>query len=356
MITHAQKQTFAEQGYLIVQGVLDVARDIDPFKEDYVRYLDTLAHIFIAKTCPNLAAFYPAQPFPDRFATLLGCSGSRVLHHLDPSLNLFLPDYRWRKDLPSAQRPELFRLMRSERLLNALEILIGAEISVSPAHHLNLKLAQRQLELAARIAAAAVQVPPDRNPMWGFHVGRTDWHSDAWYGFPDAYSSRIVNAWIPLTPSTLENGCLLVSPGSHRLSPERRIADERVIARATALPVKPGDVIFLHNNILHASADNRTDREIRWAFNLRYLPTGEPTGRPFLPGFVARSRVAPERELHDPALWSSMWCAALEFISKRGPPPNSGRTIEESKRITARWQAATHDHADWLTIDTKFGN
>ena len=203
------------------------------------------------------------------------------------------------------------------------------------------------------MAVAAGQEPPDHDPLWKFHVGRTDWHTDAAFGFPDAFSSRIVNVWIPLTPSTLENGCLLVSPGSHLLKPERRVT-EHAVARATPLPVDPGDVIFLDNNILHASAGNRTGKEIRWAFNFRYLPTGEATGRPFLPGFVARSRIAPERELHDPALWSGMWFAALEFLSKRGLPPESGLTLDESRRITARWQRATHDYADWLAIETKF--
>ena len=89
---------------------------------------------------------------------------------------------------------------------------------------------------------------------------------------------------------------------------------------AVPLPAAPGDVIFLDNNVLHGALPNRSTDDIRWAFNFRYLPTGEPTGRPFLPEFVARSRLAPERELRDPQLWSDIWRAALDFLSMNPPP------------------------------------
>lgn len=353
-ITRQQRDQYDEQGYLVVRGLLDVAADVEPCRDGYIAYLDTLTEIFLAETRLDLKADFRTLPFPQRFAILLGCSGGSVLQHLDPTLAMFVPDHKWRADLPSAQRPELFRLIRSERLLDALETLIGPEISVSPVHHVNLKLPQRERQLAGKIAAAAERNTPFRNPLWRFHVGtQPAWHTDAGYGFPDSYSSRIVNAWIPLTRATPENSCLQISPGSHRLHPETIIKTESVLRNAIPLPVEPGDVIFLDNNMAHTSLDNDASVDFRWAFNIRYLPTGQPTGRPFLPSFVARSRSAPERELQDPFLWSAMWREALAFLSRNPIPPNLGKAPGEAEAITARWHAATRDHADWLNLKSQ---
>ena len=353
MITDQQKEEFADQGYLVVRGVLDVGVDIEPFKQAYIGYLDTLADIYMGETRPGLRANFAARPFGERFAICLGCSGGTVLQHLDPSLNVLLPGYRLRSDLPSAQRPELFSLMCNERLLHAVERFTGPEITTSPIYHVNLKLPQPYLQLSAKAAVAAGHDSPVVNPLWRFNVGdKASWHSDAAFGLPDALSSRIVNAWIPVTSATMENSCLVVSPASHRLTPERVIASQSVIEKAVALPAEPGDVIFLDNNLAHTALSNTTANQIRWAFNFRYLPTGEPTGRPFLPSFVARSRSAPERELRDPELWSRMWRAALERVSRNPIDPTFGHGADEAEKITARWHAATRNPSDWLNIGT----
>ena len=121
MIPANQRRQFDEQGYLLARGILDVETDINSFRDAYVGYLDTLAKFFVVPSNPDLHAAYSAQSFPDRFATLLGCSGGSVLQHLDPSLSIFVPGYQRRKELPSAQRPELFQLMRNDRLLDAMK-------------------------------------------------------------------------------------------------------------------------------------------------------------------------------------------------------------------------------------------
>ena len=353
-ITRQQRDAFDELGYLVVRGLLDVAQDIEPCMAGYIGYLDTLTEIFLAETKLALREDLRTLPFPHRFAILLGCSGGSVLQHLDPTLAMLVPEHKWRGDLPSAQRPELFRLIRSERLLDALEVLVGPEITVSPVHHVNLKLPQKQRQLAGRFANAAEREAPHRNELWRFHVGtQPAWHTDAAYGLPDSYRSRIVNAWIPLTPATPENSCLQVSPGSHRLKPEPVVASESVTHNAVPLPAQPGDVIFLDNNLAHTSLDNDASVDFRWAFNIRYLPTGQPTGRPFMPAFVARSRSAPQSELHDPVLWSGMWREALEFLSRNPVPLDLGQAPGEAEAITARWHAVTRDHADWLNLKGK---
>jgi hypothetical protein len=54
----------------------------------------------------------------------------------------------------------------------------------------------------------------------------------------------------------------------------------------------------------HSSLENRSDG-IRWSFDLRYQPPGQPTGRDEFPSFVARSRQNPVTVDH--AAWVEMW-------------------------------------------------
>jgi ectoine hydroxylase-related dioxygenase (phytanoyl-CoA dioxygenase family) len=349
-ISSQQREEYNQQGFVIVRGVFDVARDIEPFKRAYIGFLDSLGEIFLRDTNPDELERYRARSFAERFAVLLGSSSGRVLQHIDPSLSPFMPGLRRRTDLPSAQRPELFHLMRNERLLDHVEGFVGSEITVSPNHHFNLKLGRRHLALAMEMAAHGNRPSPRTAPLWDFHVGHTEvWHSDAAFGLPDAHKSQVINAWIPLTPATLDNGCLLVSPGSHRIEPQRVIRSESVISKRRPLTVEPGDVIFLDNNLAHNALENTTDDDFRWALSFRYLPTGQATGRPFLPEFVARSRIAPERELRDADLWREMWRGALNYLSNHPLSPQQ-YTPEQAQAITARWRERTANYGDWLNL------
>jgi phytanoyl-CoA hydroxylase len=71
-----------------------------------------------------------------------------------------------------------------------------------------------------------------------------DWHLDFPHDHPVA---PLVNVGIYLDPATVQNGCLVVVPGSHRFPPRR--------LEPVGLPiaVDAGDVICHTNNILHYS-------------------------------------------------------------------------------------------------------
>ena len=71
--------------------------------------------------------------------------------------------------------------------------------------------------------------------------------------------------------------------------------------------MQAGSVLFMHRRTMHCSYDNKTQDEVRWSFDLRYHPVGQPSGRPVFPDFVARSRANPESELRDPAAWAQLW-------------------------------------------------
>ncbi len=347
-----QRQRFADQGYLVMPGLLDVETDIAPVKQSYIQYLDRLADIYMGETNPDLRADFAARPFAERFAILLGCSGGTVLPHLDPTLSIYRPGFRWRPDLPSAQIPALFWLMRNETLLDAVESLIGPEIDAPPNYHINLKLARRHLDLARTVARSSSQENPDRLQFWDFHVANTRWHMDAAYVLPNARDNSMVNAWIPLTDTPEESSCLLVVPGSHRNPILFDPIPDSEVANAVALPAVPGDVVFFHNRMLHGATANRTDRDYRWAFNFRYLPIGQTSGTVFLPSFVARSRALPERELRDPLLWSQMWRGGLEYAAINLMPlrPNHTFSQADADAVVAHWRAKISEPADWLRL------
>ena len=288
MIAQENMQQFREEGYLVVRDLLVPERDLEPLRKAYINLLDALAYVFLDEANPSAELpLYNGLSFPDRFAILLGSSGGAVLDHIDPVLNIFNNDFQRRKDLPSAQIPEIFYLMRHPNLLDVIEGLIGPEIYASPNYHLNLKLAQKHIELAQDTAMKAKRKDPISGQWHQFNIGRTGWHSDASAGYRDSHESKIVTAWVPMTEATVENSCLLVVPGSHKKGVRYGPLPEAITNKKIPIIASPGDVIFFDNKLIHSASANETADRIRWAFNFRYLPIGEPTGRPFLPGFVA---------------------------------------------------------------------
>lgn len=96
----------------------------------------------------------------------------------------------------------------------------------------------------------------------------TGWHQDIRYW---AFQRpELISVWISLVPETLQNGCLRVIPGSHRMHIDRSRFDAELFFRsdlpenqtviATAIPVllDPGDVLFFHCKLLHAASRNHT--------------------------------------------------------------------------------------------------
>lgn len=110
------------------------------------------------------------------------------------------------------------------------------------------------------------------------------WHQDATYW--GLSSSDVVTAWIALTPSTTETGCLRVVPGSqsrqlaHRdtfdgnnlLSRGQEIAANVDDAEAVDIVLAPGQMSLHHVLIVHGSQPNR-GADWRIGFTARYIPT-----------------------------------------------------------------------------------
>ncbi len=150
-------------------------------------------------------------------------------------------------------------LARSERLVRAVEALLGGEV-----YHYHSKITMKR---------------PGGGGTWVWHQDYGYWYSNGCLR-PD-----MLTVAIPLTPNTSANGCLNVLAGSHLMGrlnhgfvgkqtgadPDRVAAAEEKLVRV-AFEAVPGDVMFFHSNTLHTSAPNQSDVDrhlLLVAFNVR---------------------------------------------------------------------------------------
>jgi chlorinating enzyme len=108
------------------------------------------------------------------------------------------------------------------------------------------------------------------------------WHQDgAYWGLNPP---KVATAWIALSPSTLENGCMQVMPGTQKMQlPQREtyaldnalsrgqeIALEVDEAKAVAMTLDAGQMSLHHIGIAHGSKANRSDQP-RIGIAVRYI-------------------------------------------------------------------------------------
>ncbi|MGE0239501.1 MAG: phytanoyl-CoA dioxygenase family protein [Parvibaculaceae bacterium] len=114
---------------------------------------------------------------------------------------------------------------------------------------------------------------------------RVSWHQDGTYW--GLSSADVVTAWVALSPSTPENGCLRVIPGSHTwpqqqhrdtyapdnlLTRGQEIAVEVDESEAVDIVLGPGEMSLHHVMIAHASEPNR-GAVPRLGVAIRYIST-----------------------------------------------------------------------------------
>lgn len=96
------------------------------------------------------------------------------------------------------------------------------------------------------------------------------WHQDSNYWPIDP--TDLCSVWTALEPATIENGCMRVIPGSHKLDliPSRHksgrgpLEDDQVeLSEGIDVEMEPGSSLFFHSRLLHGSEPNRSDRSRR---------------------------------------------------------------------------------------------
>ena len=130
----------------------------------------------------------------------------------------------------------------------------------------------------------------------------------------------VVACLIPLIDTTLENGCLWVAPRRHKEGVLTHFWGEGGLnilledvseAERLPMPMKAGSIVMFSSMLPYGSLANRTDT-IRWSMDLRYQAIGKPTGRWYVPGFVARSCSHPELEMPN----CKAWVAEVERVAQ----------------------------------------
>ena len=296
-----------EQGFVVVERLLDYEEDIRPVIDEYSNLLGRIAlRLYEDGT---LSSSYEDLPFGDRLAVILWEAGRAAYQ----SLEISLPQRNITRETPIHNGPAVFQLLRNPRILDVVEELIGPEVYSNPVQHASIKPPQRLL--------------PDREQRNGL-MAQTIWHQDQGTVREEADQSTMLTVWVPITDATEENGCLVVAPGSHRRglnlhcegpSGAHEIPDPFIGPDRRPLPMIAGDVLFMNKLTMHSSLPNVSDG-IRWSFDLRYNPVGEATGRPSFPGFVARSRSAPDSELRDAEVWAENWREARTRLADQEMP------------------------------------
>lgn len=278
-LTPQQIARFREDGYLIAPNVVTDA-DQQPVIDELAAHIDRLARELHA--AGKIADLHEDKPFDTRFTHL---------HRQCPDIGRGL-------DIMELLGEAMFAYLRNDNLLDAVECLIGPDITCSPIQHVRAKV-------------------PAADGVTGHGLmGNVPWHQDAGVAWEEADASDIVTVWMPLVNATLQTGCVQVLPGVFKLGflPHVKSDYGTTVDPAALPPVEPapcecpkGGAVFMNKLTPHMGLPNLTPDTVRWTIDLRYQKAGTPTGRPFHPDFVVRSRSNPPAELRDHATWAGLW-------------------------------------------------
>ena len=312
--TDAAATTFREKGYVVVPDVFDPVTDYAQLYADWNEILDEIARECIADGV--LSSGYESLPFSDRFVTICRETGRNFPQRFD----IALPQKNIRADTPFYAGPGIFDVITNPRLLDIVETIVGQEVTSSPIQHTRMKLPMPLL------TEANGKVAPHQ------------FHQDQGVALPEADESGIITCWIAITDADEDNDCLQIypdtalgdlfphysagTPGTAGLTSigTRVVPDHLPDGPPTPVVVRAGSVVIFNGRMVHGSLGNHSENRLRISLDLRYQPSGYPTGRPGFPDFVARSRSNPETVLTDPIAWRQMWLAAREQFAGRDDP------------------------------------
>jgi ectoine hydroxylase-related dioxygenase (phytanoyl-CoA dioxygenase family) len=214
-LTPQQIDQFKTQGYLVVDNVFSPA-EIERLQ----------------RACDELAAqAHGLTASTDRFKLTVFREGGKLVQQVGD---------------PHEMSGVWLDLVRDPRLLDKVAGLLGP----------NLQVYYSQLMMKA--------------PRQGFTA---PWHQD--FAFFPHSRANILACSVVIDEATLENGCIHVIPGSHKLGLINHYDEQGVFTgivrdhngfdpnTAVALPAKAGSLLFWHALTLHSSPPNRTEHPRR---------------------------------------------------------------------------------------------
>jgi len=171
-----------------------------------------------------------------------------------------------------------------------LETRLGGRLSYGAWPHLHFRWAYELATHPAIADAVEALLGPDLVILSSLilckYPGAPDfasWHQDGTYS--GTHQSPSTSAWLALSDSTPENGCMRVLPGSHHqgIRPHAdTYAQNNLLKRGPQIQIqvdenqaedvclRAGEMSLHHNSIIHGSASNRSETK-RIGFILRFV-------------------------------------------------------------------------------------
>jgi hypothetical protein len=216
----------------------------------------------VDRATPDQVSFYREQGYL-KFGRIFDEQQIQELRdHVDEMIANLPPGKRPEEmDRPHFDDPWLFRYLTHQRVLDVIEGFIGPDIALWSSHFI------------AKPKGDGKAVP---------------WHTDGAYWRQRLKPMNVITLWLAVDPSTLENGCMRVIPGTHqqmaaRLDqyravdattnvfnvsiPPEMIDEDRVVN----LELEMGECHFHDSWTVHGSNPNFSDKR-RCGYTMRYMP------------------------------------------------------------------------------------
>ena len=165
-------------------------------------------------------------------------------------------------DVPHFQYPQLFEWLFAGEVLDLIEPITGPDIALFSSHFI------------CKPGGSGKRVP---------------WHEDSHYWKTMLAPMEVVTVWLAIDPSTRENGCMWVIPGTHRTGkqgfsdyddlpadsavfPDEITPGQRDEKRAVPVELEAGQCSLHDARLMHGSPPNLSPIR-RCGYTMRYMST-----------------------------------------------------------------------------------
>ena len=240
-MTQEQKKSWNNSGYILIPNFVD---------ENFCNEMNDEVISIIKSIVPEDSAFSHAY----------AGDGHIAIREMKPSKNASSIEDEISKLFRIHSTGIFNSFIKDETLCNLLEDIIGPDIDCFLSQFIF------------------------KNPgAWG-----QPWHQDSSY-FPFDREPQVA-AWLATSEATLDNGCLVVLPGSHQEHLHEHLPDDRKESNYGYTEIKDhdfsdeipmtlnkGDLLLFHSFLMHKSYDNKSDSR-RTAMVYHFAETGTDYG------------------------------------------------------------------------------